>query len=89
MGIGINMDGLISEWESLKSNDFKLKFTYPSLDEKQNLKLINKELTGKRKSKEKRLKSKTNELFKAVESGEIDAEELIENIRRLQNSKNK
>jgi len=82
LGIGPNMDGLREEWESLKSNDYKLSFSYPSEEEKAKLKLINVDSTPRQASRERRLKKQRDDLIRAVKSGDLDVDQLIRDLKR-------
>ena len=73
----------------MKANDYRLKFTYPTVEEKKQLRLINKEISGKKKSKHKRIEMQAQELLNAVKSGEIDADLLIDDLRKLKESRGK
>lgn len=104
LGIGINMSNLIAEWEMLKNNTYKLKFKYPTTEEKQKLRLINKELANR---KRKRSYKKTRflgdsyeggamqhdiyaeDLLKAAERGEIDLDKLMLELRKAKERQNK
>lgn len=84
-GIGPNMDTLISEWEALRANEYKLRFTYPTEEEKKQLRIINKELQGKGRSRRRAIKLQREQLLQAVERGEVDPDQLIlelENLKR-------
>lgn len=83
LGIGQGMAGLINEWNALKQNDYKLKFRYPTEEEKLQLRLINKELSGKRREKNKRLEVQRTLLLQAVERGEIDVDSLINDLKSI------
>ncbi|WP_409408663.1 ATP-binding domain-containing protein [Acidithiobacillus ferriphilus] len=77
LGIGPNMDLLMQEWNSLQSNDYKLRFRYPTEEEKKQLRVINKELQGKDRSHRQNLKLQREQLLRAVERGDIDPDQLI------------
>ncbi len=84
LGIGSHMKGLISEWEDLRDNDYRLSFVYPTAEEKKQLRLINKEITARRRSKRRRMELRTTDLLSAVQDGDLDPDQLIEDIRRIQ-----
>lgn len=84
LGVGRNMDGLINEWNALRGNDYKLKFRYPTHEEKQVLHLINKELSGGKRDKLKKLEMQRDMLIQAAERGDIDVDSLINDLQKLQ-----
>ena len=67
----------MQEWNSLQSNDYKLRFRYPTEEEKKQLRVINKELQGKDRSHRQNLKLQREQLLRAVERGDIDPDQLI------------
>lgn len=84
-GIGPNMDILMREWEALRANEYKLRFNYPTEDEKKQLRIINKELQGKGHNRRRAVKLQREQLLQAVERGEVDPDQLIlelENLKR-------
>ena len=85
-GIGPNMDALMREWEALRVNEYKLRFTYPTEDEKKQLHIINKELQSRgRNNRRRAIKLQREQLLQAVERGEVDPDQLIlelENLKR-------
>ena len=89
LGIGRNMDGLIQEWDTLRKNDYKLKFRYPTLEEKQELRLINKEPSGLRKNKRKKIEMQRDFLIQAAERGDLDVDSLISDLQRIQKPRSK
>lgn len=89
LGVGKNMDGLIKEWEALRANEYKLKFLYPTQEEKQELRLINKELSGAKKRRYKKLEMQRDLLIQAAERGDIDVDSLINDLQKLQRPRSK
>ncbi|KAF7962100.1 hypothetical protein AWV80_25825 [Cupriavidus sp. UYMU48A] len=87
LGIGPYMDGLIQEWGALRANGYKLSFRYPTQEEKQELRLINKDaLKGKRGGRKKLMMSQ-GDLIQAAERGEVDIENLINELKKVQRSR--
>ena len=89
LGVGQGMDGLIQEWDALKKNDYKLKFRYPTPAEKQELRLINKELSGPKRAKYKKLEMQQDLLLQAAERGEIDVDHIINQLQKLKTPRSK
>lgn len=80
LGIGPGMDGLIEEWNELRSKDYKLSFTYPTEEEKLQLRLISKDLSPRQRTRQIRLREQAREVMEAMRRGEIDAEEFIQEL---------
>lgn len=89
LGIGPSMDGLINEWNTLRLNDYKLKFRYPTAAEKQELRLINKELSGSKRAKYKKLEMQQELLLQAAERGEIDVDHMISELQKFKKLRTK
>jgi superfamily I DNA and RNA helicase len=89
LGVGSNMDLLAEEWNALRSNDYKLRFQYPTEDEKKKLRIINKELKGRARSRRKAVAIQREQLLQAVERGEIDPDQLIFELERLKRGSSK
>lgn len=83
LGIGTNMDLLMQEWGTLRQNDYKLRFKYPTDEEKKLLRVINKEMQGKGRARRKMVREQRDQLLLAVEKGEIDVDQLILELERL------
>ncbi|QNM95772.1 DEAD/DEAH box helicase [Chitinimonas koreensis] len=83
LGIGPGMDGLIQEWNTLQKNEYKLKFRYPTSEEKQELRLINRELSSTKRTKYSKLKIQRDLLLQAAERGDIDVDDMINELQKL------
>ena len=81
LGVGPKMDKLTEEWSRLKVEDYKLKFKYPTEDEKKLLRLINVESTAKQTARERRLQRQRDELLQAIRAGDIDVDQLLSDFR--------
>lgn len=81
LGIGTKMDDLTEEWSRLKKQDYKLKFKYPTVDEKKLLRLINIEPTVKQTARERRLQQQRDELLQAIRAGDIDVNQLLSDFQ--------
>lgn len=87
LGVGPGMNGLINEWNALRKHDYKLKFRYPTPEEKQELRLINKELSGPKRAKYKKLEMQRDLLLQAAERGDIDVDHMINELQKLKKSR--
>jgi superfamily I DNA and RNA helicase len=83
LGIGPNMDLLMQEWGALRANEYKLRFSYPTEEDKKQLRVINKELQGKGRSRRRAVKQQREQLLQAVERGEVDPDQLILELESL------
>lgn len=81
LGVGPRMDSLTEEWVRLKDNDYKLKFNYPTDDEKRLLRLINVEPSAKQTARERKLQRQRDDLLQAIRSGDIDVNQLVKDFK--------
>jgi len=81
LGVGPKMDRLTEEWAQLKNQDYKLKFKYPTEEEKKLLRLINIEPTAKQTARERRLQQQRDELLQAIRAGDIDINQLLSDFQ--------
>ena len=80
----------MQEWSTLKQNEYKLRFRYPTDEEKKLLRVINKEMQGKGRGRRKAVRAQRDQLLQAAEKGEVDVDQLIlelENIKRTSGKK--
>ena len=89
LGIGPNMDLLTEEWTALKQNNYKLNFTYPTDEEKKQLRIINKELQGYGRTRRRAVRAQREQLLQAVEKGEVDVDQLILELENLKRASSK
>lgn len=89
LGVGQRMDTLIAEWNTLKANNYKLSFTYPTEEEKAKLRVINKELRGEGRVRRRSIKMQRELLLQAVQRGDLDADQLIHELESLKNGRKK
>ena len=87
LGIGPNMGKLQEEFERIKSRDFRLEFIYPNEEQRKKLQIINRDMTA---AERHRLKTKLGEgasFIEALESGEVEIEdlspELVDRLNRI------
>lgn len=89
LGIGPSMDLLMQEWSTLKANEYKLRFKYPTDDEKKLLRVINKEVQGKGRARRRAVRTQRDQLLRAVEKGEVDIDQLILELENLKHTSGK
>lgn len=80
LGVGKDMKELINEYEKLKARNFELQFTYPTREQRQQLRIVHRDMTtGERNRLESREKNLVD-LINDLESGSIHAEDLDEKL---------
>ena len=78
LGFGNKMKEIIKEYDKLKSQNFDLKFTYPTEKQREQLRVVHRDMTtAERNRLEQRQKSLFG-LIKDIESGNIHIEDLDE-----------
>ena len=78
LGFGNRMKEIIKEYDKLKSQNFDLKFTYPTEEQRKQLRVVHRDMTtAERRRLEQRQKSLFG-LIKDIESGNIHIEDLDE-----------
>ncbi|WP_323957240.1 DEAD/DEAH box helicase [Aeromonas caviae] len=80
-GYGPHMANLIAEWSKLVSDDFSLRFIYPTPAEKTKLKLINRDMTVQERTKHIRLTRNLEEIVNALKNGEFQPDLLPQEIK--------
>lgn len=92
-GVGPSMNKLIKEFEILKSNNFSLKFKYPTLEERKELNIINRDMTTAEKKRIEKKKGYLKDILESLNSGEtiLDdyPDEVLEGLRKILKKKNK
>jgi superfamily I DNA and RNA helicase len=87
VGVGINMQGIISEFETTKDHNFVLDFIYPTIAQRKHMNVVNRDMSEAEKAKIKKSKGDFLELLMEIESGQIYLEDLgdeyIERLRSL------
>jgi len=79
-GYGRDMEKLTSEFQKVKENHFKLKFKYPTEDERKNMNMLNKDMSAEEKRKLSKNERSINELLHDLRSGTIQKENLSQEM---------
>ena len=75
-GVGPNMQGLVDEFNRLKSEDFRLSFTYPTKEQRNQMRLINRDFSDEeRRIFNKRVKDVERALTELAD-GDIQLEDI-------------
>lgn len=87
VGVGENMQGLVDEYERLKAANFKLSFKYPSIEERAEMRTINRDLSRQEKENLKMRAKTAEDSIDALDSGQLPLDYLSESakekLRRL------
>ncbi len=81
LGYGQNMQALQQEFEEVKRNEFELKFTYPTAEERKKLNIVNRDMTEQERKKLQQKSASANDLLQSLINGEIHKEDLSEEVR--------
>lgn len=81
LGVGKGMEKLIEEFNQIRDHNFKLDFTYPTPEQKQKLKVINRDMTSAEKTKLKKRLGNMSELIDSLDAGELTVEDMPAEIR--------
>jgi len=76
VGFGSDMEKLTEEFSKIKNNNFKLRFKYPTKEEREKMKIINRDISNVEKEKIDTSITNLNELIKSIENEEIYLEDL-------------
>ena len=80
LGYGENMRGLVEEFNKIREKGFVLEFTYPTEEERQKMNLINREINPKERGIIAKSRSSLKDLFEAFDKGEIQKEDLPQEL---------
>lgn len=72
LGVGSKMSELIDEFETLKQNDFQLRFKYPNAAELKKLKVIHRDISAYEKKKIDKGNEGLNSIVGLLKNGEIN-----------------
>ena len=78
LGVGEAMVKLKSEYDALKANDFELRFTYPTPEQRAYLRVIHRDMTTDESRRLGNRYTNLNDLLEDLESGEVHIEDLDE-----------
>jgi superfamily I DNA and RNA helicase len=72
------MRNLVEEFQEVKSRNFVLEFTYPTEEERRQMKVINKDQSPQERELRNQRQRSFKELVTSLEKGEISTEDLPE-----------
>ena len=76
LGVGSGMKELIQEYERLKDRNFELHFTYPTKEEREQLKLVHRDMTTAERKRLRARERSLSDLIADLESGSVYPEDL-------------
>lgn len=84
LGVGEKMDKLIEEFDEVRANDFRLRFRYPTEDERKHLNIVNRDMTEDEKRRVRQKKGELAQLLEDLETGRVYVEDLgTDQVKRL------
>lgn len=82
LGVGDPMEKLIGEFNQIKSNDFRLDFTYPNEEKRKKLHIINRDMTRDQKQLLVRNIADLDRIMTEIEEGTIKIEDLPPDVQK-------
>ena len=80
-GVGDNMQGLVDEFDKLKVNNFTLNFKYPTVEERTEIRTINRDLSGEEKRKIKYKSKQFEQTINEFLSGQLKLDDISEEAK--------
>ncbi len=75
-GVGSRMRAIESEYESLRQEDYRLQFTYPTEEQREHLRLIHRDMTAYERNRVQKYSTNLENLIGDLQSGAIHKEDL-------------
>lgn len=75
-GFGVNMNLLTEEFNKVKENDFKLKFKYPTKEEREHMNIVNRDMSSEEKTNLKSNQESLSYIVDSLKKGRIKKEDL-------------
>lgn len=79
LGVGENMKLLQQEFESVRNNEFQLRFNYPTEELRKKLNIVNRDMTEEEKRKIRKVDNSLGELVQSLNNGSVLLEDLDSN----------
>ena len=80
LGIGEGMEELKREYDQLLSRDFRLEFVYPTKEQREDLRIVHRDVSGEEFKRIGKNKENLSKLIEDIESGRIHLTDLDENV---------
>ena len=76
LGVGADMKELIKEYEELKERNFELRFTYPTREQREQLRLVHRDMTTVDRRRLENRQQNLDALINDIKSGSVHLEDL-------------
>ena len=76
LGVGSGMDNLVREYEELQAKQFELAFTYPTADQREQLRLVHRDMTQAEMDKAESGQRSFSDVVRDIEAGDLRVEDL-------------
>ena len=83
LGVGDGMKELMDEYDKLRQNDFELRFVYPTKAQREQLKIIHRDMTEAERKRLQGRRRNLAELIEDIESGAVHPEDLSHEWAKL------
>ncbi|MDE2938292.1 MAG: ATP-binding domain-containing protein [Chloroflexota bacterium] len=83
LGVGSPMDSLIEEYHRLKESEFVLRFLYPTAEQRENLRIVHRDMGGADQETGQDRQPDIQRLLEDWEAGNIEAEDAMSRLREL------
>ena len=82
-GIGYWMDALIAEFNSLKETDFVLRFIYPTAEQRENLRIVHRDMGTEEQEPLEVRQREVQQLLAEWEAGNVQADHAMARLREI------
>jgi superfamily I DNA and RNA helicase len=89
LGIGSGMQSLIQEYNTLKDNDFKLHFRYPTNLEREKMSVVHRDMSPAAIKQLNERRNNFNQIVQDIKSGNIRMEDIEDIVKELELLRNK
>jgi superfamily I DNA and RNA helicase len=80
VGVGDGMQQLSREYDELKRRNFELAFTYPTDEQRKQLKIVHRDMTSEERKRLKSREKNLSDLIADIESGSVHTEDLDDQL---------
>ncbi|MEK4974712.1 ATP-binding domain-containing protein [Niallia sp. FSL R7-0648] len=83
LGVGTQMEKLITEYKKVKNHNYTLEFNYPTKEQQKNINLINRDMSVAEKKRVKDANKSIGEINKILAEGLLNVEDIDEEQRKI------
>ena len=80
LGVGARMQAIKTEYDRLVENDFELRFTYPSQEDRKRLRVVHRDMTDAERRRLRKSGKELGNLVRELESGSLHVEDMDEEL---------